>query len=83
VAVAGSGQVTAAWDGADDPDEAGSLAGPLTGGVLAAALALGLGVAPDEHAPMMIIDATRSAPRRFEARTVTRNLLLATLGRGH
>jgi hypothetical protein len=50
--------------------------------VLAAALALGLGVAPDEHAPTTIIDTTRSAPRRFEARLVTRNLLLTALGRG-
>jgi hypothetical protein len=41
--------------------------------------ALGLGVVPELHAPTTIIDAMRSAPRRFGVRTVTRNLLLAAL----
>jgi hypothetical protein len=82
VAVAGSGQVTAAADGevgSDAGADWGADAGVLSGAALGA---LGLGVAPDEHAPMAIIDTTRSAPTRFEVRTVTRNLLLAALRRG-
>jgi hypothetical protein len=82
VAVAGSGQVTAACDGAVDADagwDAACEAGWLAGGALAA---LGLGVAPVEHAPTTNSNAARSAPRRFELRTITRNLLLTALGRG-
>jgi hypothetical protein len=77
--VAGSGQVTAACDGATDPDAAaGWDAGWLTGAWLAG---LGLGVAPVElHAPATNNDAATSAPRRFELRMVTRNLLHAALG---
>src|SRR6188472_383133 len=81
VAVAGSGQVTAACEGATDPDAGAACdsAGWLAaGGWLAA---LGLGVAPVElQAPKTNNDAATSAARRFEPRTVTRKTSSRPLG---